>query len=76
MRAKECASTLCGRHDFAAFRGAFRGNERGKVQDNTICNLQSIKIEIEKDDEFSQSMPSFNTYKITITGDRFLYKNG
>jgi tRNA pseudouridine(38-40) synthase len=69
-RAQECASILRGEHDFIAFRGAFRGNERGKIQ-NTICRLQEITITEEEDgDQF----PFCTTYKVTVTGDRFLYK--
>ena len=71
-RARDCAFILSGTHDFVAFRGAFRGNERGKIQ-NTICNVQNITIENEGED-FGQSFPSCSTYKVTITGDRFLYK--
>ena len=63
---------MSGTHDFKAFRGAFRGNERGKVQD-TICTIQHITI-VEEGEDFGQSFPSCSTYKVTITGDRFLYK--
>lgn len=73
-RAQECASILCGKHDFIAFRGAFRGNERGKVQD-TICTLNKITVaERDKEDLSKFYLPSCITYKVTVTGDRFLYK--
>ncbi len=73
----DCASILCGRHDFKPFRGAFRGNERGKVQD-TICTVSSITIEEEAKNEYARNTvyasSCCRTYKVTIVGDRFLYK--
>lgn len=48
--ASKCADLFVGRHDFIAFRGAFRGSERGRVQENTICNLSAVKIEREVED--------------------------
>jgi len=72
-RAQECANILCGKHDFVAFKGAFRGNERGKIQ-NTVCNVQSITVEHDNGNKLESSLPSCNTYKVTVTGDRFLYK--
>jgi tRNA pseudouridine(38-40) synthase len=70
-RAKECAEILCGTHDFVAFRGAFRGSERGKVQD-TVCTLFEVSInEITRN---SDSSALCKTFCVDITGDRFLYK--
>ena len=49
-KARQCAALFEGRHDFAAFRGAFRGSERKRVQSDTICNLSRCCIEREMDD--------------------------
>jgi len=70
-RAKECAQLFVGEQDFIAFRGAFRGNERGKVQ-NTICCISDLII----CDEGTEVVPFplCKTYYIEISGDRFLYK--
>lgn len=77
-RAEKCAEILCGKHDFLAFRGAFRGNERGKKQDDTVCEIFDISI-VDEVDLISQGL-NFGvsnltrTFCIDITGDRFLYK--
>ena len=64
-------SAVVGEQDFIAFRGAFRGNERGKVQ-NTICCISDLII----CDEGTEVVPFplCKTYYIEISGDRFLYK--
>ena len=64
-----------GTHDFVAFRGAFRGNERGKIQD-TICTMFDVSICEEEGgkEKKNVSMALCKTYCIDITGDRFLYK--
>mmetsp|Transcript_33900 Transcript_33900/g.73488 ORF Transcript_33900/g.73488 Transcript_33900/m.73488 type:complete len:510 (-) Transcript_33900:15-1544(-) len=49
-RAGECAKLFAGSHNFTAFRGAFRGSERGRVQQNTICNLSGVHFEREVED--------------------------
>ncbi len=67
-RARECAEILSGTHDFVAFRGAFRGSERGKVQD-TVCTLYKISV-----NEILSDSVLCKTFVIDITGDRFLYK--
>lgn len=71
-RGKECAEILCGNHDFIAFRGAFRGNERGKQQD-THCTIFNISL-LEEERDGKDSLGLCKTYYIDITGDRFLYK--
>jgi tRNA pseudouridine38-40 synthase len=70
-RARTCANVLKGYHDFIAFRGAFRGSERGKVQD-TFCNIFDICIS--EDVSTTTSFTICKSYHIDITGDRFLYK--
>eukprot|EP00557_Chaetoceros_sp_GSL56_P006068 CAMPEP_0176492050 /NCGR_PEP_ID=MMETSP0200_2-20121128/8765_1 /TAXON_ID=947934 /ORGANISM="Chaetoceros sp., Strain GSL56" /LENGTH=404 /DNA_ID=CAMNT_0017889533 /DNA_START=91 /DNA_END=1305 /DNA_ORIENTATION=+ len=76
-RADKCAEILSGTHDFVAFRGAFRGNERSKTQD-TVCTIYDISIF----EEAGLGLQGANdclsnlskTFCIDITGDRFLYK--
>jgi len=46
--ANAAAQMFVGKHDFAAFRGAFRGSDRGRVQD-TVCTLNAVTIEEECD---------------------------
>ena len=41
--AREAARCFVGTHDFAAFRGAFRGSERGRVQE-AECTLSLVSI--------------------------------
>lgn len=48
--ARDLGNCFVGRHDFAAFRGAFRGSERGKTQES-VCTLSSLSIEREVTDE-------------------------
>lgn len=75
-RAKQiCQELLLGAHDFAAFRGAPRGSDdkRKQQQESTICKLSQVDIE-ENIDETSFPGLSLSTYTVTITGDRFLYK--
>jgi len=70
-RAKICANVLRGNHNFIAFRGAFRGSERGKLQD-TYCNIMDICIS--EDYSTTTSFTICKSYHIDIKGDRFLYK--
>ena len=70
-KANILCETFCGTHDFISFRGSFRGNERGKQQ-NTVCTLESIDISKISSDR--NTLPSCETYCISFTGDRFLYK--
>ena len=93
--ASQCAALFVGRHDFAAFRGAFRGSERKRVQSNTACILSRCSIEQEVDDVVDclgdspladvcvggnsdeateNGLEPLSTYTVTITGNRFLYK--
>lgn len=62
---------MCGTHDFSVFRGAFRGSERGKVQDS-ICTLFDVSVNEEEGN--SDPCALCKTYCVEITGDRFLYK--
>lgn len=94
-KARQCAALFEGRHDFAAFRGAFRGSERKRVQSDTVCNLSRCCIELEVDDVVDclgdspladvvvggnneqaaeNGLEPLTTYTVTVTGDRFLYK--
>ena len=80
----EASKILQGIHNFTAFQGAFRGSDRSKRYTvNPICNITQITIHTIDDDHSIKNIktvPSFHsyhsiqTYKITITGTRFLYK--
>lgn len=54
--ARELAEILVGKHDFVAFRGAFRGSDRGRVQD-TVCTLSDVIVELEGDDTIDSVEP-------------------
>jgi tRNA pseudouridine38-40 synthase len=64
---------LEGTHDFCAFRGAPRGKEdrRRQETENTVCTLTSVAIH--QVNELSP-IPDLRTFRITVTGGRFLYK--
>ena len=75
---------MIGTHNFAAFRGAFHGNDRQRIQTDTTCTISGITIE-ESSNSDGSSPPTFlsssssssfmsQTYCVSITGDRFLYK--
>ena len=79
----ECSYILQGTHNFTAFQGAFRGSDRIKKHSvNTYCNITNIEIASLPDNHIvnnvtSKSFRTYNsiqTYKVTITGTRFLYK--
>jgi tRNA pseudouridine(38-40) synthase len=70
-KANDLCEIFCGTHDFKSFRGSFRGNERGRQQD-TVCTIESISISKVFDDR--NTLPSCETYCISFTGNRFLYK--
>ena len=93
--ASQCAALFVGRHDFAAFRGAFRGSERKRVQSDTVCNLSRCSMEQEvedvvdclgdspladvfvggnSDEATENGLEPLSTYTVTVTGNRFLYK--
>lgn len=71
--------------DYGAFRAAFKGTDRGRVQ-STICKLWECRIVPER----AEILPSwqqvgegatgrldkatFESYTVVISGDRFLYK--
>lgn len=61
---------LEGRHDFAAFQGAPRGvsDKRKRERQTTVCHVQSISTEL------ISTWQETKTYRLAITGDRFLYK--
>lgn len=83
-RAKAVAKLMKGTFDFSAFRGAFRGNERGKVKDPT-CTIFEIEIDYAILSELNLTTPPHPdklvgghmasvSYVIKIRGNRFLYK--
>jgi tRNA pseudouridine38-40 synthase len=64
---------LQGTNDFRAFRGAPRGkNDRQRqLDESTICTLSNVSIEL---DTSPCPIPELQTYHLSITGDRFVYK--
>jgi tRNA pseudouridine38-40 synthase len=64
---------LQGTHDFRAFRGAPRGKDdrRKKNEESTVCTLFDACVEL---DTSSCPIPDLKTYRVSVTGDRFLYK--
>ncbi len=61
---------LQGRHDFASFQGAARGSDdkRKRLDQNSVCYLSHVSV------THTSSWLQTNTYTVTVTGDRFLYK--
>ena len=73
----QVSNAFIGSHDFTAFKGAYRGNERGKEKD-PMCCIKSISISKSLSDTTEHkyvgaSLASIS-YLIEIEGDRFLYK--
>ena len=68
----QAAQLLQGHHNFSAFQGGPRGSceKRRRVNQNTMCTMESIEVNRRKYDMWSHS----KTFEIFITGDRFLYK--
>jgi tRNA pseudouridine38-40 synthase len=69
----KCCSMLRGTHNFEAFRGAPRGkgDRQKQMHQNTLCTLFDVSLEIETT---SFPFPDLTTYRVSVTGDRFLYK--
>ena len=69
----EVCSMLRGTHNFEAFRGAPRGkgDRQKQMHQNTLCTLFDVSLEIETT---SFPFPDLTTYRVSVTGDRFLYK--
>jgi tRNA pseudouridine38-40 synthase len=65
-----CQVLQSGSHDFAAFQGAPRGSDDKRKRENqsTVCTIDCISIE-----PVSVWLDT-TTYTISVTGDRFLYK--
>ena len=83
-KARNVIRLFKGTHNFNAFRGAFRGNERGKYKD-PICTIFDISITSSIKSKLNLTTPPIedklvggqecsNTYCLTVKGDRFLYK--
>jgi tRNA pseudouridine(38-40) synthase len=84
-RIQRAAACLQGRHNFAAFTGAPRGTDdrRKRRQENpedTVCHIFQIDIEhVAPSSSVSttwrtNTQPISSTYRISICGNRFLYK--
>jgi tRNA pseudouridine38-40 synthase len=82
---KQICEVLQGTHDFSAFQGAPRGPDdkrRRLAQPSTpraatctLTNVDIIKEEPPIDDYYFPGVtPPIQTYKVVVTGDRFLYK--
>lgn len=81
---QEACRRIQGTHTFSAFQGAPRGpdnkrrrKENANKQGANVCTLSSVAIkeqEREFDDMFHGVNPPVRTFKISVTGDRFLYK--
>jgi len=67
---QEACAVLRGEHNFAAFQGAARGGSdtQKRAVQSTLCMLQGVTI------EHVSSWLQTETYVVTVTGDRFLYK--
>jgi len=76
MDAMQSACTMLrGTHDFVAFQGAPRGlQDKRKRQDSysTVCTLENVRIV--GGDKQQNIPPGLQTFRIIVTGDRFLYK--
>lgn len=69
-QAEQACQILKGSHNFAAFQGAPRGSDN-KIKftmRNTTCQLISIRI------QHQSTWLDTETYVVSVTGDRFLYK--
>ena len=81
---QEACRKIHGEHAFSAFQGAPRGpddkrrrKENANKEGANVCTLSSVTIkeqEREFDNMFQGVDPPVRTFKISITGDRFLYK--
>jgi tRNA pseudouridine38-40 synthase len=77
---KRACRLLEGTHDFAAFRGAPRGDadRRRYLTQNTTCTVFSIDIVKQNDPMpngyFAGIHPPLQLCKVKVTGDRFLYR--
>lgn len=65
---------LQGTHDFLAFRGAPRGKDdrRRQQQQSAVCTLSRVVFAEETVGDCP--IPDLKTYKVMISGNRFLYK--
>jgi len=78
--AEDCCRIFLGVHNFSAFRGASRGSDRKDTEKvNPTCNITHLTIHSDQSYYMSDvssfsDRPSFNTFSVTVTGTRFLYK--
>lgn len=66
----EACTVFEGRHNFASFQGAARGSDdkRKRQDQNSVCDLSHVSF------THTSSWLQTETYTVTVTGDRFLYK--
>jgi tRNA pseudouridine38-40 synthase len=69
---------LCGTKDFRAFRGTARGSDDRlrQTRESTICTLYNVTFSSKKMMTMAttSTIPNLQTYELTFTGNRFLYK--
>jgi tRNA pseudouridine38-40 synthase len=67
---REACAVFQGRHEFASFQGAARGSDdkRKRLHQNSVCHLSHVSV------THTSSWLQTDTYTVTVTGDRFLYK--
>jgi tRNA pseudouridine38-40 synthase len=76
---EEACQLLQGTHDFAAFRGAPRGadDKRRQERESTVCTLYQVAIETVAPEMGifpPRSDQPLQTFRVIISGNRFLYK--
>jgi tRNA pseudouridine38-40 synthase len=69
-RILDACTVLQGTNDFASFQGAARGSsdKRKRGDQNSTCTMNHVSV------THTSSWLQTDTYTVTVTGDRFLYK--